>query len=153
ISPRLPGAEAIPSIHRREMRVPASSPVAGLTLGEAHLGAETGAIVVGQWTRSHLQARCNASMRIEPGALLEMVGTDEALDRAAMLIRGIYLRQSGPFLIGGFGEVGRKVHELLRDAGEEVRVIERQPRPGVDVVGNVLDQSVLEQAGLENARA
>src|SRR5262249_20695937 len=96
---------------------------------------------------------CDASMRIEPGALLEMVGTDEALDRAAMLIRGIYLRQSGPFLIGGFGEVGRKVHELLRDAGEEVRVIERQPRPGVDVVGNVLDARWLEQAGRETARA
>ncbi len=153
ISPRLPGAESIPSIHRREMRVPPSSPLAGLTLGQAQLGAESGAIVVGQWTRSKLHARCDASMRIEPGALLEMVGTDEALDRAALLVRGVYLRQSGPFLVCGFGEVGRKVHELLRDAGENVRVIERQPAPGVDVVGNVLDQSMLEQAGLESARA
>lgn len=153
ISPRLPGAESIPSIHRREMRVPASSPVAGMTLGQSQLGEETGAIVVGQWMRSRLQARCDASMRIEPGALLEMVGTDEALDRAALMIRGVYLRQSGPFLIGGFGEVGRKVHELLRDADEDVRVVERQPAPGIDVVGNVLDQSVLEQAGLESARA
>jgi len=91
-------------------------------------------------------------MRIEPGALLEMVGTDEALDRAAVLIGGVYLRQSGPFLVGGFGEVGRKVHELLHDAGEEVRVVERYAAPGVDVVGNVLDQSVMEEAGLETAR-
>src|SRR5436190_3954018 len=99
ISPRLPGAESIPSIHRREMRVPPSSPLAGMTLGQAQLGQESGAIVVGQWTRSHLQARCDASMRIEPGALLEMVGTDEALDRAAIMVRGVYLRQSGPFLV------------------------------------------------------
>jgi Trk K+ transport system NAD-binding subunit len=152
ISPRLPGAESIPSIHRREMRVPLTSPVAGMTLGEARLGEESGAIVVGQWLRSRLHARCNASMRIEPGALLEMVGTDEALDRAAILIGGVYLRQSGPFIVGGFGEVGRKVHELLRDAGEEVRVVERQAAPGVDVAGNVLDTSVLEQAGLATAR-
>jgi len=153
ISPRLPGAESIPSIHRLEMRVPPSSPVAGMTLGAARIGEETGAIVVGQWTRSHLHARCDAAMRLEPGALLELVGTGEALDRAAILIGGVYLRQAGPFLIGGFGEVGRKVHELLCDAGEEVRVIERTQAPGVDVVGNVLDQSLLEQAGLDSARA
>ena len=153
ISPRLPGAESIPSIHRREMRVPPSSALAGMTLGQARLGEESGAIVVGQWTRSRLLARCDASMRIEPGALLEMIGTDEALDRAAILVGGVYLRQSGPFLVGGFGEVGRKVHELLRDAGEEVRVIERHAAPGVDVVGSVLDTNVLEQAGLESARA
>jgi Trk K+ transport system NAD-binding subunit len=153
ISPRLPGAESIPSIHRRELRVPPSSPLAGKTLGETRLGADTGAIVVGQWTRSRLSARCDASMRVEPGALLELVGSDEALDRAAALIGGVYLRQSGPFLIGGFGEVGRKVHELLCDAGEEVRVVERLPRAGVDVAGNVLDPSVLEQAGLNTARA
>lgn len=153
ISPRLPGAESIPSIHRREIRVPLSSPIAGRTLGDSRLGAESGAVIVGQWTRSQLRARCDAAMRIEPGALLEMVGTDEALDRAAVMIGGVYLRQTGPFLVGGFGEVGRKVHELLRDAGEEVRVVERQPAPGVDVVGNVLDQAILEEAGLESARA
>ena len=135
------------------MRVPPKSSVAGRTLGETRLGAESGAIVVGMWTRSRLHARCDASMRIEPGALLEMVGTDEALDRAAVMIGGVYLRQSGPFLIGGFGEVGRKVHELLRDAGEQVRVVERVAAPGVDVAGSVLDTGVLEQAGLETARA
>jgi Trk K+ transport system NAD-binding subunit len=153
ISPRLPGAESIPSIHRREIRVPIGSPIAGKTIGESRLGQETGAIIVGQWMRSQLRARCDAAMRIEPGALLEMVGSDEALDRAAVRIGGVYQRQTGPFLIGGFGEVGRKVHELLRDAGEEVRVVERQPAPGVDVVGNVLDQTILEEAGLESARA
>ena len=44
------------------------------------------------------------------------------------------------------------MHELLTDAGEEVRVIERKPAPGVDIVGNVLDTSVLERAGLAETR-
>jgi Trk K+ transport system NAD-binding subunit len=69
------------------------------------------------------------------------------------MIGGTFLRQRGPFLIAGFGEVGRKVHELLTDAGEEVRVVERQHMPNVDVVGNVLDPSVLERAGIATARA
>lgn len=153
ISPRLPGAEAIPTLQRRELRIPLGSPLEGRTLAEVGIGRSTGAIVVGQWTRSRLQARCDGTMRIESGALLEMVGEDHALDQAAVLLGGVFLRQSGSFLIGGFGEVGRKVHELLCDAGEQVMVVERREAPGVTVVGNVLDPSVLEKAGLESARA
>jgi Trk K+ transport system NAD-binding subunit len=153
ISPRLPGGEMLEHLHRRELRVSAGSPLAGRTLGESAFGAATGAVVVGQWMRNRLDARCDAAMRIESGSILEVVGDDAALERAAMLAGSRFLRNSGPFLIGGFGEVGRKVHELLTDAGEDVRVIEREPRAGVDVAGNVLDPSVLERAGLRECRA
>lgn len=152
ISPRLPGADAISGIERRELRVPLSSPLAGKTLAEAEIGARSGAIVVGQWSRSRLDSSCGADLRIEPGALVEIVGDAASLDRAAQLFGASYMRKSGPYLIAGFGEVGRKVHELLTDAGEEVRVIERQPVSGVDFVGNVLDSSVLARAGLRDAR-
>ena len=152
ISPRLPGAESIAGLERRELRVPPSSPVAGKTLAEAAIGARSGATVVGQWSRSRLHARCTADSRIEAGALLELVGDPESLDRAAEMFGSSYLRRTGPYLIAGFGEVGRKVHELLTDAGEEVRVIEKLAVSGVDIVGNVLDPSVLERAGLRQSR-
>src|SRR5712691_10060659 len=152
ISPRLAGFEEIAGLERRELRLPPFSPLAGKTLAEAEIGARSGAIVVGQWSRSRLHARCTADSRIESGALLELVGDAESLDRAAALLGSSYLRRSGPYLIAGFGEVGRKVHELLTDAGEEVRVIEKQQVLGVDIVGNVLDPSVLERAGLRESR-
>ena len=152
ISPRLQGADAISGIERRELRVPASSPLAGKTLREAEVGSRSGAVVVGQWSRSVLDAACGADLRIEPGALVELVGDAASLDRAGRLFDASYLRRSGPYLIAGFGEVGRKVHELLTDAGEEVRVIERQQVSGVDFVGNVLDASVLARAGLQDSR-
>lgn len=152
ISPRMPGIESIGGIERREIRVPADSPVAGQTLAAAGIGTRSGAVVVGQWSRSRLHARCTAESRIEPGTMLELAGDAESLRRAAEIIRGPYLRNSGPYLIAGFGEVGRKVHELLTDAGEEVRVIERQPAAGVDYAGNVLDPAVLERAGLARSR-
>src|SRR4029077_5385855 len=153
ISPRLPGSELLPFLERRELRVPAVSPLAGRTRATANLGEATGAIVVGQWMRNRLNARCDAAMTIEPGAILEIVGDTASLDRAAAMIGSPFLRGSGPYLIAGFGEVGRKVHELLCDAGEEVRAVEREARDGVDVVGNVLDPSVLERAGLRECRA
>ncbi|HET7712660.1 MAG TPA: NAD-binding protein, partial [Thermoanaerobaculia bacterium] len=154
ISPRLPGFEMLGGrLQRRELRVPKGSPMVGRTLSDAGVGAASGAIVVGQWSHSKLNSRCTGEMKIAANAILELVGDEEALDKVRELIGGRYLRPDGPFLIAGFGEVGRKVHELLSDAGEEVRVIERRSAPGVDVVGDVLDAAVLERAGLSSARA
>jgi Trk K+ transport system NAD-binding subunit len=153
ISPRLPGIEALAHLERRELRVGATSPLAGRTLGEAALGSVAGVVVVGQWIHNRLHSRCDAAMKIEQGSILELAGNTASLDRAAAMAGSPFLRNTGPFLIAGFGEVGRKVHELLSDAGEEVRVVEREARTGVDVVGNVLDPSVLERAGLRECRA
>jgi Trk K+ transport system NAD-binding subunit len=148
ISPRLPGLDAIDGVQRRELRVAATSSLAGKTLAEAGLDA----VVVGQWNRSQLRAQCLPSMVIEAGAVLELVGNEESLTAAAAAIGGTFLRNTGPFVIAGFGEVGRKVHELLTDVGEEVRVVERRAAPGVDIVGDILDSSVIAQAGVASAR-
>lgn len=149
MSPRVPGLHQVAGFVRREIRVPTNSPMAGMKICDAGLPV----VIVGQWTRSRLQIRCGGSTRIEPGSVLELVGDPESLDRAAVAFGAPLLRNEGTFLIAGFGEVGRKVHELLRDAGEEVRVIERMPAPDVDIVGDVLDPSVLERGRVKEVRA
>src|SRR3954451_24157580 len=71
ISPRLPGLDDIDGLARREIRVTAASPLAGKTLAESRLGAESGAIVVGIWSRSKLVTNCVGATRIEAGSVLE----------------------------------------------------------------------------------
>lgn len=149
ISPRLPGLDRIDGLERREVRVAANSALAGVTLREARLPAA----VVGIWSRSQLVTRCAPDTVFEAGAVLELVGTPEMLEEAAARVGTALFHHRGAFLIAGFGEVGRKVHELLSDVGEEVRVLERQPGPNVDVAGDVLDTSVLESAKVAEARA
>jgi Trk K+ transport system NAD-binding subunit len=146
LSPRLPGLDQVDGIVRREIRVSANSPLVGRTLADAKLPAA----IVGVWTRSRLRTRIDV---IEPNSVLELVGDPDALDASARIAGAKLMRDSGPFLVGGFGEVGRKVHQLLTDVGEEVRVIERAPGANVDVVGDVLDSYVLERAGIRDARA
>ena len=63
------------------------------------------------------------------------------------------IKRHGPIVIAGYGAVGRKVIEMLSDAGETCTVIDLQPVPGVDVVGNVLDRATLEQAAVKEAGA
>lgn len=149
ISPRLPGLDQIDGLLRREIRVAANCALAGKTLREAKLSA----VVVGIWSRSQLVTRCAPETILEAGAVLELVGTAESLDESASRLGTSLFRHQGAFVIAGFGEVGRKVHELLTDVGEEVRVLERYAGPNVDVVGDVLDSSVLERAGVATARA
>jgi Trk K+ transport system NAD-binding subunit len=154
ISPRVSG---IQNLGRRlevsEIRVEPGSPVAGLTLAEAAVGAKTGATVIGQWVEGRLLTQPAADTRLAPGGIAVVVGSREAVERVAGLLGGPATHRGGHFVVGGYGVVGRKVVDLLRDVGEQVRAIDRVAADGVDVVGDVLDQRVLEEAGLGEAQA
>jgi Trk K+ transport system NAD-binding subunit len=93
-------------------------------------------------------------MRLEAGGIVVLVGSDESIRNCMQLCEGARrLRRDGPFLIGGGGEVGRKVAQLLHDCGEQTLIIDTKPGPGVDLVGNVLDTQLLRQAGLDKVQA
>jgi Trk K+ transport system NAD-binding subunit len=137
-----------------EVRITKDSRFAGKTLAQAQIGQSTGVTVIGQWVGGHLKVPVTPDMRLEPGGILLLVGSEGSIERFMDSCTGTHaLRRQGPFVIAGFGEVGRKVAELLRDAGEQTRIIAAHPSPGVDIIGNVLDLQVLEQADIRNAQA
>jgi len=137
-----------------EVRVARDSALVGKTLTEAGLGQHVGVSVIGQWMGDKLIAPPTPAMRLEPGGILVLVGSDDCIHDFMKLCAGARrLRREGRFVIAGGGEVGRKVAQLLDACGESTFVIDRQPGAGVDLVGNVLDTQVLEQAGLAQAQA
>ncbi|MEM9455393.1 MAG: NAD-binding protein [Myxococcota bacterium] len=134
-----------------ELRVAHGSALAGETIARADIRRVTGATIIGQWRGGEFNAQVPGSTVLEPGAILVAVGSEDALARLGEQAKPI--SAEGPFVVAGFGEVGRKVVEFLRDAGETTVVIDRTPREGVDVVGDALDPAVLREAGLQRARA
>ena len=154
ISPRVAGVQQLGRhLAVREIRLQAGSKLAGVTLEEAAIGANTGATVIAQWVEGKLVRQPNATTELVPWAILVAVGSHGALEKLTSLAGAVELRKEGPFLVGGYGEVGRKVAQLLTDAGEEVVVLDRQSGDGVDLVGDVLDPEVLESAGIRDAQA
>jgi Trk K+ transport system NAD-binding subunit len=146
ISPAVSGIQHLGRLQVHQVRVQPDSSLAGKTLEEAGIGARTGAVVIGQWVGGRLQARPTAGTRIEPGGILVIAGTDESVEGLMDLAGGaVRLRRKGRFVVGGFGEVGRKVVQLLADAGEETLVVDKREAPGVDVVGDMLDPTVVEE--------
>jgi Trk K+ transport system NAD-binding subunit len=154
ISPRVSGVNQLDEhLSIREVRVRLESPLAGKTLRQSRIGAETGATVIAQWVGGELVAQPTPEMVISGHGVLVVVGSDESLERLGDLATGtLALRHEGPFVVCGYGEVGQKVAQLLRDVGEEVRVIDRQAKAGVDLVGDVLEIQVLKEAGAETAQ-
>ncbi len=137
-----------------EIRVQPGSPLAGHTLNETAIATRTGATVIGQWVGGELEVPSGSGLRLEPGGILVIVGSHDSINRLWDLAGGaVTLRNEGPFVIGGGGEVGRKVAELLRAVGEEVRLLDRRDGAEVDQVGDVLDARVLEEAGVKTAQA
>lgn len=137
-----------------EARITPASPLAGRTLAAAKIGQETGVTVIGQWVGGRLISQPTPDMRLEPGGILVLAGSIENIEKFTDICAGTTaIRHQGPYVIAGDGEVGRKVVELLHDAGEQTRVISLEPGPDVDFVGNVLDSELLERAGVRDAQA
>jgi Trk K+ transport system NAD-binding subunit len=155
VSPTVAGVQSLG--HRlqvSEVRITPGSVLAGRTIAECKIGHDTGVTVIGQWVNGRLHASPSSDMRLEPGGILILVGSNENIGRFTEICSGTTpLKRHGPFVIAGYGEVGRKVEQLLRDAGEETCVISQESVPGVDVAGNVLDPELLVRAGVLEAQA
>jgi Trk K+ transport system NAD-binding subunit len=154
ISPRVEGAQVLGKLVVSEVRIGSKSELVGRTLAESNLGERTGITVIGQWVEGRLLAPPSAEMKLARAGILIVAGSDDAIFRLGEVCAGTTrLRRSGPFVLAGFGEVGRKVAQLLRDVGERVEVIDREAGEGVDQVADILDHRALEIMNLREAQA
>ncbi len=152
INPRVAGLQPLDRLLEvAELRVHDASPLAGSSLAKERIRTETGASIVGQWLDDELHSPPAAEEELKPGMILIAAGPPDSIRRLRQRARPI--TTDGPLVILGFGDVGQKLAELLRDAGEEVCVVDGDQRPGVDVAGGLLDERVLERAPLATARA
>jgi Trk K+ transport system NAD-binding subunit len=135
-----------------ELRIDPESFLAGKTLEQAEIRKRTGATIIGLWVKGRLDAHPKRATRLEARAVLIALGTSSSLEELTELATGKRLRRQGPFLIAGFGEVGAKVAELLRDVGEAVVVVDQHQRAGVDLVGDIANPEILDRLDLASSR-
>lgn len=152
ISPRVAGVRQLGHhLEVAELRVHATSPLAGGTIAGSAIRSRTGATVVGMWTGGVLVRQPSLTSKLEVGCILVAVGSQQAIARLSQLATPV--PRGGPFLVVGYGSVGRKVAEFLRDANEAVRVVAGYSSDGVDLEGDPLSPEILERAGAREAQA
>ena len=133
-----------------ELRVHDASPLADTTLAEVGLRTRTGANVVGQWRDAALHSPPAADETIRPGTILVVAETPESIEKLSEMARPII--QEGTIVVIGFGDIGQKLVEILTAVDEEVCVVDPVERPGVHVVGDIIDRDVLARVPLAEAR-
>jgi Trk K+ transport system NAD-binding subunit len=155
ISPSVSGLESVGRRLRvRELRVEASGSLAGRTLREAHLGHDTGALVLALWRQGRLTSDVGPETRLEARDVIVAAGSEDALRQLAERTGGRAVRgRGGRFVVAGYGEVGRVAVEMLRGAGEEVWVVDRRGGEGVDLQAEFLQPGTLAAARPAEAQA
>jgi Trk K+ transport system NAD-binding subunit len=134
-----------------EMRIHPHSRLAGRTLADVRAPERLGVTVVGSWVEGEFRPGMSGRARLEPGSIIVAIGSPDGVAQLGEIATP--LRQGGRIVVFGHGEVGCKIVELLQDAGEQTTVVDIAAEPGVDVVGNALDQDVLKKAGVHEASA
>ena len=151
IGPRITGVQPLGNLLEVvEVRVHDKSPFVNKTIKESEIHANTGIHIVGQWVDETLDSPPTADQLLQPGMILVGAGSPDSIKRLSEIAHPI--TREGKIVVAGFGDVGSKLVEMLHDADEEVCVIDQTEKPAVNIVGDVLDTSVLEQAGLATAR-
>ena len=151
ISPRVTGIRPLSRLLEvAELRVHDGSPLANSTLAQVRIRSLTGCNIVGQWRDASLHSPPAADETIRPGTILVAVGTPESIEKLSEMARPI--TQEGTIVVIGFGAVGQKLAEILTAVEEEVCVVDPVERPGVHVVGDIIDRDVLERVPLAGAR-
>jgi Trk K+ transport system NAD-binding subunit len=152
ISPRVEGVQPLgPRLEVAELRMHDASPLAHQTLAQAEIRSKFGANIVGQWIDDRLRSAPAPDVPLQPGTILIAAGSPDSIRALRELARPI--THEGRLVVVGHGHVGKPLARLLRDAGDEVCVIDRVDGDGVDVVGDVLEPEVLEAAAVADARA
>lgn len=152
ISPTAEGLHALGGrVGLAEFRVREESPLANRQLGDLRMREQHGVTVIGQWIDGHFVAAAGPGTRIESGAILVAVGAHHNLAKVERMATPI--NRHGHIVVAGFGAVGSKVAQMLNDAGEATVVIDTHPGDGVDVVGDVLEHSILDKARVREASA
>ena len=114
IGPRITGVQPLAQLLEvAEIRIHDNSPLANKTLAESGIQANTGVHIVGQWVDNALHSPPTPNQALRSGMILVAAGSPDSIKRLAQIARPI--TQQGTIVVAGFGDVGSKVVEMLKN--------------------------------------
>ena len=126
------------------------SPLIGKVVHDPAL-SETGAKVVGMWQKGRFVSIPKDEV-VSSHSVLMAVGEREGLDRLRELTMGP--PRTGPLIVIGYGDVGRRIVAALTERGVSPSVVDRRElddAPFRSIVGDGTSEEVLVESGVKDA--
>lgn len=137
-----------------ELPVQQGSDLVGVRVRDSKIRERTGVHIIGAWIDGELELPPDPDSVIRQNTVLLVSCDHAALAELSEVTRPARsLRRYDRIIVAGLGEVGRAARSVTETAGIETVTIDIEAQSGADVVGDVSRQSVLREAGLEEAGA
>jgi Trk K+ transport system NAD-binding subunit len=130
------------------------SDLVGSTLAESGLRERAGVNVIGAWFEGEFESPLSPGSTLDSGTVLLVSGRESQLEQLkAMTVSEVRRFATGETIVVGYGEVGQTIVDALNAAGVPNTILDREDKPGVDVVGDATEPDVLDEAGVRSARS
>lgn len=139
----------------REILIRRDSPMHGVAIGESPLARHPDLTLVAGWFDGHLSVPPDPTTRLTPNAVLVVAGPENELDELVGEVSAVRSPRETVHprvVVAGLGEGGSAAVETLPEE-VDVTTIDQTAEREPDVVGDVTEPEVLEEAGIEDATA
>ncbi|MFD1564045.1 potassium channel family protein [Haloarchaeobius amylolyticus] len=136
-----------------ELLVQDHSDLVGQTIAESGVRDRMGITVIGAWFNGEFVPVPDPNQVIDGNTILLVAGRRDDLTDLKSRTVSTLPRRPDRVVVGGYGVVGRTVVETLAADGVSTFSIDTADAEGVDIVGSVTDESVLETAGVTDGQS
>ena len=136
-----------------ELLVQDHSDLVGQTIPESGIRDRMGITVIGAWFNGEFVPVPGSDHRIDGNTILLVAGQRDDLTELKARTVSTLQHRGDRVLVGGYGVVGHTAAETLATDGVSTCVVDIVDQEGVDVVGDITDEDVLEAAAVGDARS
>jgi Trk K+ transport system NAD-binding subunit len=136
-----------------ELLVQEHSDLVGQTIPESGIRDRMGITVIGAWFNGEFVPVPGPENVIDGNTILLVAGRRDNLTELKSRTVSTLRHNPDRVVVGGYGVVGRTAVETLASGGVSTCVVDIADEAGVDVVGDVTDESVLEDAAVDDSRS
>jgi len=136
-----------------ELLVQEHSDLVGQTIPESGIRDRMGITVIVAWFNGEFVPVPGPENVIDGNTILLVAGRRDNLTELKSRTVSTLRHNPDRVVVGGYGVVGRTAVETLASGGVSTCVVDIADEAGVDVVGDVTDESVLEDAAVDDSRS
>ncbi len=136
-----------------ELLIEEDSELAGDTIAQSGIRDRIGVTVIGAWYSGEFVPVPGPEMRLDENTILLVAGRHDNLTELQARTVSPMADRSDRVVVGGYGVVGRNAAEMLTKSGVSCTVVDAKKEAGVDVVGSITDEELLETAPIADSRA